>query len=239
MQNTSVPPEHYLETAEKVRTGEYFREAKSMYDLHINDPMSERYLYVCITGLAVLIFLVAFLAMQALYPLSSPVPFIVNSNDIVEEYPRITTLRRTGGMPASQALLLFMTDNYTTFREEYDIDTFDRDLSGIKAQSAPEVFKAYQAFIDPKNPDSPIIQYQRHSKRKITILTTKLVPDQESEMEVVYEASVESKGDMKKSRWQANISFNYSGVELDEKGKVKPVTFVVTQYRTKRLQDIK
>jgi type IV secretory pathway component VirB8 len=57
-------------------------------------------------------------------------------------------------------------------------------------------------------------------------------------MEVVYEATVESKTDIKKTLWQANIAFNYNGIELDEEtGKVKPISFVVTDYRIKRLQD--
>jgi type IV secretory pathway component VirB8 len=60
------------------------------------------------------------------------------------------------------------------------------------------------------------------------------------EMEVIFEAAVESRTDIKKSRWRANISFQYSGLELDQKtGSPSPVNFVVTKYHSKRLQDIK
>ena len=58
-----------------------------------------------------------------------------------------------------------------------------------------------------------------------------------TEVEVLYDAIVESKNEVKKSRWKANITFRYSGIELDEKDKPKPLSFVVTQYRTKRLQE--
>ena len=49
--------EEYLSIAEKVRSGEYFREARSMYDVGVNDPMSERYFYLFITSIALLLLL--------------------------------------------------------------------------------------------------------------------------------------------------------------------------------------
>ena len=59
-------------------------------------------------------------------------------------------------------------------------------------------------------------------------------------MEVLIEASVDSRTDVKKSHWRVNMSFNYSGVELDDKSDtMKPMNFIVTAYHSKRLQDIK
>jgi type IV secretory pathway component VirB8 len=231
--------DEFKRIAEKVRSGEYYQEARQMYDLSIHDPMAERYWFLIITVLSLLIALISFFAMQSLYPLQTPVPFIVNSNDIVEDLPRIASITEEKAEKPSDALLRFMVNNYVTFREEYDIDTFDRNLSGIKSQSSEEVYKEFQQRIDPHNPESPITLYQRHSRRSIDIISSKRIADQDFGMEVIYDATVSSKTDIKKSRWQANIAFSYSGVELDDEGKVKPVKFVVTQYRTKRLQDVK
>jgi type IV secretion system protein VirB8 len=224
--------------AEKIRSGEYYQEARQMYDLAVHDPMAERYWFLIITGLSLVIALITFIAMQSLYPLQTAVPFIVNSNDIVEDLPHITSITEPGETP-SDALLRFMVNNYVTFREEYNIDTFDRNLSGVKNQSAEEVYKEFQQRIDPRNAESPITLYQRHSRRSIDIISSRRIADQDFGMEVIYDATVSSKTDVKKSRWQANIAFSYNGVELDDEGRVKPVTFVVTQYRTKRLQDVK
>jgi type IV secretory pathway component VirB8 len=230
-------PDEYLEIAEKVRTGEYFREARSMYDMTVHDPMAERYLYVAITALAGIILTTAIIAVQGLYPLSSSVPFIVSTNDIVEDLPRIKSVLAYKGENPSAALLRFLVNNYVALREEYNIDTFDRNISGIKSQSAPDVYGEFQQAIDPRNPDSPVAQYQRHSKRSITILSSKQLPDQQA-MDVTFEAKVEGNGEVKTSTWQANIAFEYNGVTLDENtDKVKAVNFVVTRYRSKRLQD--
>lgn len=237
--NDKVPAEEYLEIAEKVRTGEYFREARSMYDVTVNDPMSERYIYVLITTIAMCILLVAIYAAQQLYPLERSVPFIFNTHDIVDDLPRMKSLVAQKGESASEALLRFLAKNYVTMRESYDIGTFDRNTSGIKQQSSPEVFAEYQSYINPNNPESPIVLYQRHSRRTVTILATKRLADQDYGMEVYYDVTVENRTEVKKSRWQADIAFSYSGVELDDKsGKVKPINFVVTKYRSKRLQEL-
>jgi type IV secretory pathway component VirB8 len=235
-----IPPEEYLEIAEKVRTGEYFREARGMYDTMINDPMSERYLYILITTIAMAILVVSIYAAQQLYPLERSVPFIFNTNNIVDDLPRMKSLVAFKGEDPSEALLRFLVKNYVTTRESYDIETFDRNTSGIKQQSSPQVFGEFQNFINPANPESPIVQYQRHSRRVITILATKRLEDQDYGMEVYYDVTIENRTEVKKSRWQADIAFSYSGVELDDEGeKVKPINFVVTKYLSKRLQDLR
>ncbi len=239
MQNTETIPANYQSIAEKVRSGEFFRESRAMYDLTVHDPMAERYLYVLITGMAASVFMISIVAVQSLYPLETAVPFIVGANDLSEEMPTIKSLLAYEGENIDVAMTRFMANNYTQFREEYEIGTFERNANGVKSQSSPEVLAEFDKFIDPANPSSPIALYQRHSKRSIEISETRPSRNQENAMEVVFEAKVEGNGQVKKTRWQANIAFNYSGITLDEEtGKVKPVTFVVTQYRTKRLQDL-
>jgi len=208
-----------------------------MYDLSVHDPMAERYFYVAITAVSLLILVIALMAMESLYPLDTDVPLIFNTENIIEDIPRIQSIQIVDGEEPGEALLRFMVWNYVMVREQYNIDTFDRDVNGVKSQSSEEVFKEFQQMIDPHNPDSPITQYQRHSRRRITVLSSRRLSDG---MEVIFEADVESKTDVKKSHWRANIAFQYSGIELDQKtDKVNPVTFVVTKYHSKRLQDVK
>jgi type IV secretion system protein VirB8 len=238
MSNKS-PPEEYLEIAEKVRTGEYFREARGIHDVTVNDPMSERYFYICITSLAIMILLVAMSAAKGLYPLNISIPFIFNTHDIVNDLPRMKTMTSFKGESATEALLRFLVKNYVTMRETYEIDTFDRNINGVKQQSSKDLFAEYQQLITPSNPESPIVVYQRHTRRAIVILATKRLEDQDFGMEVYFDVFMETRGEVKKSRWQADIAFSYSGVELDEnKEKVKPISFVVTKYRSKRIQDM-
>ena len=239
MQPAEPISQESIDIAEQIRSGEFFRESQRMYDFAVHDPMAERYLYLLITSLAVLVFFIAFIAMQGLYPLRQSVPFIVSSNDIVEELPSIKSLLAYKGEGAEDALLRFVVENYVRLREEYNIETFDRNVNGVKSQSSEEVYQAFQRQIDPRNPESPITLYQRHSHRKISILSSKRLKDGSS-MEVVFESSIEGKNEIKKARWQANIAFHYIGVTIDQDtAKLTSSEFLVTQYSVKRFQDIK
>lgn len=232
-QNEPLPPD-YQKIAEKVKSGEYFHEARLMYDDAVHDPMVERYWYLLITVLSAVILFIALGALQSLYPLKTPVPFIYSTQDIVEDLPRINSLVVNKGEAPGEAMLRFLAGNYVSFRESYDIETFDRNINGIRSQSTQEVFDAFQRAIDTRNPESPITLYQRHSKRSITIVSFQR--RSETEADVVFEALVSGRGPAKKSRWQANIAFSYSGIALDdETGKVKPLSFIVTGYNVKRL----
>ncbi len=238
---TKIPPAEYTEIADKIRSGEYFRESQTIYDATVHDMMSERYFYVLITCIAFLIFVVTFVAMQGLYPLDRLEPFIVKAEDLVEEVPRIRTLMASKGDDVEESLMKFVVSNYVILREGYNISTIDKSMNGIKAQSTPKVFEEFQQYIDPSNPESPIKLYQRHTVKTIKVLVVKLIPqDEEYGAEVLYEATLESKSEQKKSRWQANIAFNYSGITVDEnRAGAKQLSFTVTSYENKLLQDIK
>lgn len=230
-------PDDYVEIADKVRTGEYFREARRMFDVSVHDPMSERYMFLFITVLSLLVLMIAVSAMQSLYPLNAQVPLMFYAHDVTEDLPRIKKLQISREDDPSEAMLRFLVEHYVQMREDYEISSFDRNVSGVKSQSTEEVYREFQDYINPRNPEGPINLYQRHSRRYITVLYTKRLPES---MEVVFDATVESRSSVKKSRYRANIAFKYSGLELDEKDKsVKPVSFLVTKYHSKRLQESK
>jgi type IV secretory pathway component VirB8 len=236
----NIPPEEYLEVAELVRTGEYFRESHNIYDNLIHDPMAERYLYVFITGLSFLILAIALIAMQGLYPLKHSVPFIVGSDSLSEDIPGIRSLLDVKGQDPDEALINYLVYNYVRSWEEYDIDKLDLYLNGIETQSTEEVVEEYKALIDPRNPKSPITLYQRHSEKSIKILNSKLYQSNEDyTMDVLFESTVRGKSRVKRARWQAKVTFVYSGIEIDQDtGKIDPISFVVTEYSNKLLQDL-
>ena len=237
MQYTPQPLDGYYEIAEKVRSEEYFREAHYMYDITIHDPMAERYFYILITAISTLILLLVVIAANSLYPLEIPVPFIYNPRDIVDDIPHIKPLRADKHETPDNAVLRFMVTNYVVQREEYAIDKIDRNMNSIKLQSASDVYKNYEKSMDPRNPESPVTLYQRHSTRSVEVLSTQRIAGTTNEMEVMYEATVATKDEEKKTVWLANITFSYSGLGLDDNGNPKPISFFINQYSTKRLQD--
>ena len=238
MKYVESTPEDYENIAEKVRSGEYFREARAMTDVLVNDSMAERYFYVFVTAVAFLTFMVAFFAMQSLYPLSRTVPFVYSLNDVLEDVPTIAPLRNSPHQSVDEAVLFFLAKNYIAQYEGYNITTIERNLSGVQHYSSPEVFANYQILLQTSNPESPVMKYQRHSVRNITILSLQMLESPANTLEAEYEASVENAEGAKKTRYRATLSYDYSGVELDEKtGTVKPVNFFVKTYSSKLIQD--
>ncbi|MDX1974956.1 MAG: VirB8/TrbF family protein [Rickettsiales bacterium] len=240
-----ILPEESAEIANKIRSGEYFREAMSMYDLMVHDHMAERYFYIVITALSCLVLAISLVAMQSFYPLQRSVPFPYYVQDIVDDYPTMRPLKYYGDEKSDTATMRFLVENYITARETYDIEHFERYVNTVKQHSADEVFKQFQQEVDPRNPDSPITLYQRHSKRSVNILKFFIIsaPEEGDEnkdyvAEVTYEATVESKNDIRRSRYVATVSYNFSGIQhveqLDEENSRFTFNFQVTRYQTKR-----
>lgn len=238
-------PEEYVEISEKVRSGEYFRDVRRMIDSDLHEPMTDRYWYILITTPCILIVIFSFLALQSLYPLRPPVPFIFGIDDIVEDIPQMKHLVEVDGEGADRAIQRFLVKTYVKEREEYNIATFDRNQIALEAISTKKVFEDYQKYIALDNPESPIVKYQRHTKQDIRILSADWLEDEDNDktdqrdfaMQVVYEAILTpSTKEDKPKRWKVDVAFKYEPVKLDEKtGKVSPYGFIVTGYNAKRL----
>lgn len=234
---TEPTPDDYVNIAQKVRSGEYFRESRAMYDGLVNDPMSERYFYVFVTSVALLTMLVAFYAAQSLYPLTRVLPFIYASNDVVEDVPRIIRLKQNKFQSPSEAVLFFLAGNFVKQYEEYDIALIERNLNGLRQSSSPELFARYQIYMQPTNPASPVVQYQRHSTRSVNIISVNNVPGDKPQLEIVYDATVVRSTTQKTTRYIAQLRYQYSGIVFDDKtGKVGPFSFIVTDYSSKLAQ---
>ncbi len=233
----SRPDTDSAELAEKVRSGEYFREMRQIYHTIYDDPMAERYLYMVLTAISVLIMLVTLMAANAFLPLTKEVPFIYKIQDIVEDLPRMQRLGPRG-IDANYLIKRFLLSNYVNMREQYEVRLLDRNANGIRSQSTPEVYDEFQRMMDPRNPQSPITLFQRQSTRKVEILSVAPSGGAEDEMEVVYNEIVQTDREIKKTPMAANIAFRFSNIEIDqETNAFTPLEFVVTRYQTRRLQD--
>lgn len=234
----STPDENYQEIAAKVRSGEYFREARQAYHIRYHDPIAERYLYMALTLLSLMVLGVAVLSYYALLPLKQEVPVTYRIQDVVEDLPHIKPLGARG-QDTNHLLMHFLVTNYVTMRESYNVLTLDRNANGIRGHSTPEIFEEYQRMMDPHNPNSPIALYQRHSTRSVDISSISLLrTGEEKEVEVLFDAVVQTGRERKKNRMIANIAFRFDFIAIDQgTGGFTPLNFVVTRYQSRRLQD--
>ncbi len=92
MENNEQTAEDYIEIADKIRSGEYFRDARAMYDIDVHSPMSDRYWFLFISFMSLIITVVAVVAWMGFFPLNNRVPFIFATNNIIDDYPRVKSL---------------------------------------------------------------------------------------------------------------------------------------------------
>lgn len=245
MDNYEQDPEYYVDIANKVRSGEYFRDARAMVDIDIHEPMSDRYWFIFITIASFLTTGVAVVAWLGLYPLKPQVPFIFATNDIVEDLPKVKTLRAYRGEDTNFALRRHLVQHYVKLREEYNADFFDRNNYAIEQISSPEVTKEYQIAVSPLNPTSPITLYQRHTERKINIISYQNIENSNKKQDLVKEYNVRvvyeeilkiGESENRRESYQVDIAFLYKDIKLDKTtGTVEPYRFYVTSYQVKSL----
>ncbi|MEQ1705351.1 MAG: VirB8/TrbF family protein [Rickettsiales bacterium] len=245
MEKNEQTPDEYVAIADKVRSGEYFRDARTMLNIDVHEPMADRYWYMFITALSLIITAMGVVAFMALFPLKINVPFIVTTNNIIDDYPKVRTLLNYVGENPDFALRRHLIQHYVKLREEYDARFFDRDHNAVLYLSRPDVLKEYEDFVSPLNPYGPVAMYQRNTQRKINIISTEeLENGNEKEngrklynMQVKYE-SVLKRGEqqIKQEKYKVDIAFIYEDISLDkETGKVKPYGFIVTSYHIESL----
>ncbi len=245
MDNNDQTPEDYIEIANKVRSGEYFRDARIMADIDIHSPMSERYLFILLTVFSLIITWVSITALEGLFPLKPRVPFIFITNDIVEDYPQIKSLVNYTREDPNIALQRFLVQHYIKLREEYNAKIFDRNHDAVLALSDKKAADEYESYILPTNPESPINLYQRNTERKINVIYIQLIEnnkkdkdsDQEYYMSAIFEATlIKSEEEKSVTKHQVDIAFKYKDIKLDAvTGKIDPYGFIVTSYNTKNL----
>jgi type IV secretory pathway component VirB8 len=222
---------------EKLRSGEFFREARMIYHQRYHDIMAERYLYLAITALSVFILLVAVVAVNLFFPLKTNVPFIYTTNDSVNEVPRMQAMGQVDSDP-NMVLRQFLVSNYVRVREEYNVNMIERSANGVKSQSTPEVFASYQATMNPQNPDSPIARFQRRATRSVRVIDIRPTASDLNQMQVRFEALVEEGLVRRKEMGVANITFSFADIQVNQStGATTPLEFTVTDYHSNPVQE--
>lgn len=229
-----IDPMEIEEVNDKVRSGEYFREARTMYGFFVNDPMSERYLYIFITLLAIIVLYIGATAAMQLFPLGRREPFVFDSYNIDDELPVVKPLKAFKDQDPNIAILNFLLDNYVKLRENYEIVQIERNANGVRSQSLPKVYQEYQYNMDPSNAPSPIARYQRDAKRQVVVRDINIF--EKKSADVIFDAYVDAGKQRDTTRWVATIAFDYEDVKVDDDAVITPFQFVVTNYSVRQIQ---
>jgi type IV secretion system protein VirB8 len=228
-----------------VDDGSYFREAREWYSMKYVALISERVMYIVITVLALVLFVLSCMAIVGLLPLTPSAPFTYMAKNGRDTIAHIRLLERKWGEPTDVSLRYYFVEQYVLRREAYSINALNLNVLYVYGHSTDEVAREFRQFIDASNPQSPLMLYQSRVERKITILDSDVVPlgNNNYEARVDFMATVATENGYEQTYHRSKLQFHYTDVHYDYTDedviagkalKIDPMTFKVTAYSVKQ-----
>ncbi len=228
------------EIADKIRDGSYYTDARNWYSIKYLYPISERSMMFLFTIVALFALIPIALLFHNIAQTNNQVPFPINVPDSTYHVSVIRPLAKKSET-AQEAVAKYLISDYVKSREEYihqnvTADNLKKLLKKIKSSSAKPILNEYVSYMNENNPYSPLIRYKDHTNRFIKIKSLSFLDhDQTSgKAKVIFEATEESIGTIKKSTWEVAINFRLPDVATIARTGA-PLRFIVGYYRAKLL----
>ncbi len=200
--------------AQRMEQGAYFPEARAWYSVVYHMPIAERSLFIVIIALALLSAVTCTRAFFTIFPLSKRIPFVVISQDIMEDLPVMRRLRRSNSEDRNLAVLRYFLTSYVERRESYVYDPTALQLSfyNIRSQSTPEVFAAYSNWYDATNPGSPFNLYGNQKVRTVAVDNVRMNNSNKDvgRAQVTFTETVVGDAPSKTRQWLADLTYHYT-----------------------------
>jgi type IV secretory pathway component VirB8 len=234
------------------RADEYYEEARAWYDDLYHRPLYERSYFIVITFFSAITIWLSSQVYLSMYPLKPVVPYLIESRDIVDEYPVIKPLRKWPGEDINLSLARFLVSNYVEVREnfQHDMTQLEWSFNRIRSSTAAEEFQRYRQQVNPQSSTSPFNKYGINARRKVYI--NKVQVNLEGEVKtarVTFRSDVVRDQQKESRNWEANIRFRFPplmvnqqtnevmqwNAELAQYQEMKQVAFLVEGYTVQEL----
>ncbi|TAE82951.1 MAG: hypothetical protein EAZ74_02225 [Alphaproteobacteria bacterium] len=239
--------EQYQDFARSLDDGSYFQNARKWYTIVYMSILPERCYWIVMFAIASTAAFLSIISLILLLPLAPAQPILLPMRDVLRDLPMIMPLKESPYQHVNDALQRFFIREYLTRREHYSFETINANFRFVRNYSNAPVMSSYRREINPMSPKSPINRYERKIQRKITIDTINIhrIDGKDETWEedgrylatVFFRANEVSLAENKKSRWKAEITFDYIQLKMIQpkdlehgKAKVIPMKFTVTDY---------
>lgn len=232
--------------SERIESGQYFKDAMNWYHSKFTNVQTQFSLMLIVAIIAFLAFIITFSGLVAFLPITEKKLFVVYQSITPDTRLTLQTLSHPGDNPHLQLGKYYISE-YVKSREEYSPARNDRNLNFVSLMSDDATLQDYLNYTSNTNPESPVIIYANRGTRDIVIKDFAYVDAKGNEVDepsnpqyaVVKFVAKENFGNegSKISNYQANISFKYDKLEVDQKTQklTKEPKIVITGYTTKSL----
>lgn len=237
------PKEYYSELTEKIKSGEYFNDARTWYGVKYVYPIAQRNFFLAVMTISAAVTIVSLFLLASYFPLKVTSPLAVGISSKADYYSKLLPLAKPGEDP-NEALIKYLLMNYITLREGYAYEALKRNLDFVKLYSDSPVFDVYKEYMKIGNPSSPVLRYKKHTKRYITVDSVSLTPREKQKSwapgrwnaTVKFTATESNALGIQESNWLAKVDAVMPDIlfikgDSKKEGRFADLEFKVTGYQ--------
>lgn len=209
----------------------YYAEARSWaIDSHDSNTRSRRIAWI-IAAIATVVALLEALALVALAPIKTVVPYTVLV-DRTTGYVQTLSGTQPQQVKPQTALTQSMLAQYVIARETFDINSVADQYRKVALWSGDDARRDYLALMPISNPQSPLNVYPRASLVATTISSVAMTSSDTAQVRFMTERRDQAQGTVNRAWWAATVRFRFAGEPMSADDRlVNPLGFQVISYR--------
>ena len=225
----------YKSLKEYIETGEYFTDARHWYKYKYIHPFSQRSFIFILSVIICVLFVEVVININSLFPSVIQVKYSISDTTSANKTAQIIRANQIKNDPQSSVTDILIK-NYVLSREKYSYSDLKKQFIFVKNNSTRIVFRRFYNFMNIDNPSSPVLKYQKNTKRTAKIISTSY--PSKTKAVVKFNSIVQnSAGEITEDIvWQATIDY-----EIDKINPNLPsgsrFNFTVTDYQLKLIKD--
>ena len=239
--------DHQQLTNEKVKSGEYYKDALEWYNSRFVRPKTELVHSLIIAATCLFLFFVTLLTFLSIFPLETKEKLILSAELQGNEIVTTKSLDFDKKNPTI-GIIHYTLREYVKSREEYIEERINRNFRYVTEVSDENVFDEYIQQTDLSNPNNPILLYGKQAKIEVEVARVQLPklpplekqvdPNKEYKAKIRYILNLlflDNDGESRKM--QADITFKYKELKIDqETHEIKQLPeIIITGYKTRQL----
>ncbi|CAN7655560.1 virB8 family protein [Acidovorax sp. LjRoot129] len=209
----------------------YTDEVRSWETDKVMEAAASKRLAWRVTGASLATALLAVGAVIGLTPLKSVEPYVIrvdNSTGVVD----VQRALQGGDTNYNEAVNKYFAQLYVRNREGYNRELSAENYYSVGLMSNNIEQERYFNFFNPKNPQSPLVVFNKYAKVGISVKTTTFIKPNVALVRYVREI-IRGSDKPEISHWAATITFRYVGAPMTDKDRaINPLGFQVVDYRT-------
>jgi type IV secretion system protein VirB8 len=219
---------------EYIKSGEYFRDARSWYNFKYLYPLSQRSFLLFIAAFVATLLLILVLNIYSLLPIIVQVRYALYTNS----YESTASIKKADQIQNSSLASIadIMVRSYITTRESYDYNSLRKQFIFIQNNSTRLVFRKFFSYMSIDNSLSPVMRYKKETKRSIEVISSSY-PEPGQALIIFHSVAKMIDGAIFEDMiWEAQVNYNIDDIDLNAASDTK-FNFVVTNYYLKLLQN--